>query len=81
MAQEFRRLYRSRDEARLAGVAAGLGLYFGIDPVIVRLAWVVATCATGFLPGILAYLLAWVVVPREPLPPLAQAAAPRAEPA
>jgi phage shock protein PspC (stress-responsive transcriptional regulator) len=39
-----------------------------LDPVFVRVIWVVGTCITGFIPGIVAYLLAWVIMPEEPLP-------------
>lgn len=64
--REIRRLYRSTSEARMAGVCAGLGLYFGIDPVLIRLGWIGVTCLTGFVPGIVAYVVAWVIVPQEP---------------
>ena len=75
MTGPIKRLYRLPDEARLAGVCAGLGEYVGLDPVVVRLLWVVITCVTGVIPGVLAYLIAWIIVPQEPQP------APRAEPA
>ncbi len=55
-----RRLTRSSDR-RIAGVAGGIAEYFGIDPVIVRLAFVVAIFLGGT--GVLAYLIAWIVVP------------------
>ena len=66
MSDDYKRLYRSRTEARLAGICGGLGAYLGFDPVIVRLLWVGVTCVTGFAPGIVAYLIAWVIVPQEP---------------
>jgi phage shock protein C len=68
MTDDFKRLYRSYAEARIAGVCGGLGIYLKIDPVVVRLLWVGVTCLTGFAPGIVAYLLAWLIVPTEPLP-------------
>ncbi len=50
----MRRLYRSNIDRRIAGVCGGLGEYFDIDPVIIRIAWAVAAlCGVG----ILAYLL------------------------
>ncbi len=58
-----RRLYRSRKNRVIAGVAGGLGEYFDIDPVLVRVIFVVAALASGV--GILAYLILWVVVPYE----------------
>ena len=66
MNEEIRRLYRVSGEARLAGVCAGLGRYFKIDPVAMRLLWVAATFATGVVPGVLLYLVAWLIVPEEP---------------
>jgi phage shock protein C len=66
-------LTRSSSDRMLGGVAAGLADYFGIDPVIVRVGFVVATLMSGA--GALAYLALLVVVPseddhdmREPLP-------------
>lgn len=59
-----RKLYRSKDDRVLGGVAAGLGQYFNIDPTIVRLAFVVLTLWGGT--GIVLYLITWVVVPEAP---------------
>lgn len=59
-----RRLYRSRQDRMLAGVCGGLGHYFNVDPVIVRLIFLVLLL-TG--PGILAYLVLVLVVPERPL--------------
>ncbi len=60
-----RRLFRSRRERMLAGVAGGLAEYFHIDPVLVRLLFVVATLASGG-GGLLAYIVLAIVVPEEP---------------
>ena len=68
MLLQNKRLYRSRDESRLAGVCGGLGTYMDLDPVFVRVIWVVGTCITGFIPGVVAYLLAWIIMPEQPLP-------------
>jgi phage shock protein PspC (stress-responsive transcriptional regulator) len=62
-AGEPRRLIRSRDGRMIAGVCAGLGRYFAIDPVIVRVAAVALVFAGGA--GLLAYLAAWLLVPDE----------------
>jgi len=59
-----RRLYRSRKDRKIAGVCGGLAQYFGIDPVIPRLAWVLLALGAGL--GILAYLIAWLIIPVEP---------------
>ena len=58
------RLTRSRDERMIGGVAGGIAQYLGIDPVIVRLAFVVLALAGGG--GVLAYLVAWLVIPEQP---------------
>ena len=68
MSQDFKRLYRSSTDSRLAGVWGGLGQYLNFDPVVVRLLWIAITCVTGVLPGLLAYAAAWIVVPLEPQP-------------
>jgi phage shock protein PspC (stress-responsive transcriptional regulator) len=57
---ERSQLVRSRSDRRIAGVCAGLARYFGIDPVLVRIAFVV-TAFMGF--GILAYIVLWIALP------------------
>lgn len=59
-----RRFYRSRRDRVLAGVAGGLGQYFGVDPVLFRLIFVAVTFANGF--GLLAYIILALVVPNRP---------------
>lgn len=58
------RLYRSRDDRVIAGVAGGIARHLGVDPVLVRLATVALALAAGS--GILAYLIAWVIIPEAP---------------
>lgn len=60
-----KRLYRSRTNKVIAGVCGGLGEYFEIDPVILRILWAVLVLVFGT--GILAYLIAWLVMPSTPL--------------
>ncbi len=62
--QDFKRLYRSTRDRVLGGVCAGLGNYFNIDPVLVRVAWVLAFFAAGV--GFLAYIIAWIIIPADP---------------
>ena len=66
MNNTVKRLYRIDDDSRLAGVCSGLGQYLRIDPVAMRLLWVAGTFATGLVPGILLYLVAWAIMPVEP---------------
>jgi phage shock protein C len=58
----MKKLYLSTDK-KVAGVCGGIGEYFEIDPTLVRLAWIVLTIMTGILPGILAYIIAAMVIP------------------
>lgn len=59
-----RRLYRSTTNNLFGGVCSGLALYLNVDPVIVRVAFVLATFADGL--GILAYILLMILMPRRP---------------
>ena len=61
---EKKKLYKNIKEKKLCGVCAGLAKYFSIDATIVRLA-LVAFCLLGGC-GILAYIIAAIVIPEEP---------------
>ncbi len=60
----MRRLYRSGNDKILGGVCGGLGEYFGIDPTLIRLAWLIFSLVYGS--GVLAYIIAWIIIPRNP---------------
>jgi phage shock protein C len=60
-----RRLYRSRTDTVLGGVAAGLANYLNADPVLVRIAWAILVPITSGA-VLLAYVVAWIVIPEEP---------------
>ena len=57
-----RRLYRSPDSRVIAGVCGGLGAYFRIDPVILRILFVLLFFVNGV--GLLAYIILWIAVPK-----------------
>jgi phage shock protein PspC (stress-responsive transcriptional regulator) len=59
------RLYRSRSERMLAGVAGGLAEYLDVDPTFIRLAWALGFLATGPVALVL-YVLCSLIMPREP---------------
>lgn len=66
-----RRLRRSTTDVQIAGVCAGIAEYFGVDSTVVRVLWAVLTVFPGaIILGVLAYLLAWLVIPRGATPPL-----------
>lgn len=58
------KLYRSRRVRVFGGIAGGLAQYFNLDPILVRVLFVVVTLLHGF--GILLYIILWIVVPEEP---------------
>lgn len=58
-----KRLFRSRENKVLAGIFGGLGDYFDIDPTVLRLGWLLVFIFTGIFPGLLAYIVAVIVVP------------------
>ncbi|WP_234488895.1 PspC domain-containing protein [Oxynema sp. CENA135] len=59
-----KRLYRSQRNKQIAGVCSGVAQYFGIDPTVVRLAFVLLALMGG--PGLVLYLIMWVLIPLEP---------------
>jgi phage shock protein PspC (stress-responsive transcriptional regulator) len=64
---DHRQLTRSETNKRIAGVCGGIAEYFDIDPTLVRIAFIVAALIGG--PGIIAYIVLWIVLPRgEPAP-------------
>ena len=60
------RLYRSRDDRKVGGVLAGVAEYFGADPTLVRVLYVVFALLSGVWLALVAYVIAMVVVPEQP---------------
>ena len=60
------RLYRSETNRVIAGVCGGLGEYFNIDPIIIRIIFILITIFGGS--GILIYIILWLVIPSESNP-------------
>ena len=56
-------LRRSRSGRMIAGVVAGLAKYLGLDPTVARVLYVVASIVSVAFPGILVYILLWMIVP------------------
>lgn len=65
------RLYRRRKDKVFGGIASGLGQYLDIDPIIVRIIFVLITIFHGV--GLLVYIIMWIVMPEEPIENLYQA--------
>jgi phage shock protein C len=60
---ERRVLRRSTSDRVIAGVCGGLGRYLGIDPVMIRIAFVLLVVTGGF--GVLLYVIAWIAIPEQ----------------
>jgi len=56
----MKRLHRNKKDGKIAGICAGIGDYFDIDPVIVRLLFLLALFLGG---GVIVYLIAWIIIP------------------
>jgi phage shock protein PspC (stress-responsive transcriptional regulator) len=62
---EGRRLMRSLNDRKIAGVCGGLAEFFGVDATAIRLLWVLLSIICGaVIGGIIAYLVAWLIIPR-----------------
>lgn len=61
----MRRLTLSSTDIKIAGVCAGIAEYFQIDPTIVRIIWLCILVLGGFVFPVIAYLLCWLIIPRE----------------
>lgn len=59
-----KKLYRSNKEKMIGGVAGGLGQYFDVDPVLIRVLFVITLFMSGT--GVIAYILLWIITPVEP---------------
>ena len=64
-----KRLHLSSTDRKIAGVCGGLGEWLDVDPVFIRVAFVVLALAGGF--GVLIYVLFWLIAPRAPAAPAA----------
>jgi phage shock protein C len=62
----IKKLYRSDKDKTIAGIVGGLGEYFEVDSTLLRLIVLAGIFATGFFPGVIAYFLALLIVPKKP---------------
>ena len=62
-----KKLMRLRYDRKIAGVCSGLAQYFDLDISLVRILWFFITLACGIFPGLVAYMLGWIIIPEEPL--------------
>lgn len=60
-----KRLYKSSTNRILTGVIGGAGDYLNVDPVILRVLYVLVTAFTGFVPGVVGYVVLALIVPEK----------------
>jgi len=60
----MKKLYRSTDNKKIAGIFGGLGEIFNIDPTLLRLIFVFIGLVTAVIPLVLAYLVGWIIIPK-----------------
>ena len=60
----MKKIYRSQEDKKIAGILGGLGELFDIDPTLLRLVFVFIGLATGVIPLIVAYLAGWIIIPK-----------------
>ena len=62
---QYKKLYRIKKDAKLAGVLASFARYFKIDPTLVRIIFIVVMFITAIFPMIICYLIAWAIIPEK----------------
>ncbi|MEX0887170.1 MAG: PspC domain-containing protein [Phycisphaeraceae bacterium] len=65
-----RPLQRSSRNIMIGGVCAGIAAWLGWDVTLVRVLYAIVTAITGFVPGIVAYVALWIIMPMEPAEPM-----------
>jgi phage shock protein PspC (stress-responsive transcriptional regulator) len=60
----MKKLYRSTENKKIAGIFGGLGEIFNIDPTLLRLIFVFIGLATVVIPLVVAYLVGWIIIPK-----------------
>ncbi len=63
MPEVSRQLRRSRTNRQIAGVVGGLAEYFRVDPTLLRVIYVVVSIISAAFPGLLVYVLLWLLIP------------------
>ncbi len=61
----MKRIYRSSNEKKLAGICGALGEFTNIDPTLIRLLFVFIALITGIMPLVVTYLIGWIIIPTE----------------
>jgi len=62
----MKKLYKNEHDEVLTGMIGGIGEYFDVDPTVLRIAFVVLVLITGVFPGVIAYIIAYFIIPEKP---------------
>jgi len=62
---ERKKIFLSKTDKKIGGVCGGLGETFDIDPTLIRLVWIFLSIVTGVFPGVVAYILSWMIIPKK----------------
>ena len=61
----MKKLYKSKENRMILGIIGGIGEYINIDPIILRLFFLLIVLATAIIPGIIFYLIAGIIIPQK----------------
>lgn len=62
---QMKKLYKSSENRVISGVLGGIGEYYEVDPTVLRLGFIAVAALTGFMPGVIAYVVASLIVPEK----------------
>lgn len=60
----MKKLHRSLEDKKMAGICGGIGEVYSVDPLLLRLAFVFLCLATGVVPLLVTYIMGWIMVPK-----------------
>jgi phage shock protein C len=61
----MKKIYLSNNNKKIAGICGGIGEYFNVDPVLIRVATIIVAIFTAIFPAVLAYIILWLVIPEK----------------
>jgi phage shock protein C len=61
-------LQRSREQKIIGGVCGGIAEWLGWDPTLVRILYILVSILSAAFPGIVVYIVLWIIMPRKPAP-------------
>jgi phage shock protein C len=62
----MKKIYRSTEDRKIAGICGGIGELLNVDPTIIRLMLIFLCIVTAVMPLVLTYIIAWFIIPEKP---------------